>query len=128
MQIATWNVNSVRAREPRVLQFLERTGVDVLAMQEIKCKPEQFPVQSFEELGYKVIAHSKMASARGPQSSFGNRIGPWAAQMKESLTKGPRPEWAKRKGPETRGPDDCATETRKDGAFGWRVLYNISNA
>lgn len=57
MQIATWNVNSVRAREPRVLQFLERTGVDVLAMQEIKCKPEQFPVQSFEELGYKVIAH-----------------------------------------------------------------------
>ncbi|MEL0261112.1 MAG: exodeoxyribonuclease III [Aquiluna sp.] len=57
MQIATWNVNSVRAREPRVLQFVERTGVDVLAMQEIKCKPEQFPVQSFEELGYKVIAH-----------------------------------------------------------------------
>ena len=57
MQIATWNVNSVRAREPRVLQFLERSGVDVLAMQEIKCKPEQFPMQSFEELGYKVIAH-----------------------------------------------------------------------
>jgi len=57
VQIATWNVNSVRAREPRVLQFLERSGVDVLAMQEIKCKPEQFPMQSFEELGYKVIAH-----------------------------------------------------------------------
>jgi exodeoxyribonuclease-3 len=57
VQIATWNVNSIRAREPRVLQFLERTGVDVLAMQEIKCKPEQFPVQSFEELGYRVIAH-----------------------------------------------------------------------
>jgi exodeoxyribonuclease-3 len=57
MQIATWNVNSIRARAPRVIGFLERTGVDVLAMQEIKCKPDQFPVAGFEAIGYKVIAH-----------------------------------------------------------------------
>ena len=57
MQIATWNVNSVRARAPRVISFLERTNVDVLAMQEIKCKPEQFPYADFEAIGYKVIAH-----------------------------------------------------------------------
>jgi exodeoxyribonuclease III len=57
MQIATWNVNSIRARAPRVIPFLERTSVDVLAMQEIKCKPEQFPVAEFEAIGYKVIAH-----------------------------------------------------------------------
>lgn len=57
MQIATWNVNSIRARSARVIPFLERTQVDVLAMQEIKCKPEQFPVAAFEEIGYKVIAH-----------------------------------------------------------------------
>lgn len=57
MQIATWNVNSVRARAPRVIGFLERTKVDVLAMQEIKCKPDQFPVADFEAIGYKVIAH-----------------------------------------------------------------------
>jgi exodeoxyribonuclease-3 len=36
---------------------LERTQVDVLAMQEIKCKPEQFPYADFEAIGYKVIAH-----------------------------------------------------------------------
>lgn len=57
MQIATWNVNSVRARIDRVAQFLERTQVDVLAMQEIKCKPEQFPTAPLEALGYSVIAH-----------------------------------------------------------------------
>jgi exodeoxyribonuclease-3 len=57
VQIATWNVNSIRARAPRVIPFLQRTGVDVLAMQEIKCKPEQFPVADFEAIGYKVIAH-----------------------------------------------------------------------
>lgn len=57
MQIATWNVNSARARTERIVQFLERTKVDVLAMQEIKCKPEQFPIARLEEIGYKVIAH-----------------------------------------------------------------------
>jgi len=57
VQIATWNVNSIRARAPRVIQFLERTRVDVLAMQEIKCKPEQFPLADFEAIGYKVMAH-----------------------------------------------------------------------
>jgi exodeoxyribonuclease III len=57
MQIATWNVNSIRARAPRVIPFLERTQIDVLAMQEIKCRPDQFPIQAFEAIGYKVIAH-----------------------------------------------------------------------
>ena len=40
-----------------MIPFLERTQVDVLAMQEIKCKPEQFPFADFEAIGYKVIAH-----------------------------------------------------------------------
>lgn len=57
MHIATWNVNSARARTERIVQFLERTRVDVLAMQEIKCKPDQFPTGRLEEIGYTVIAH-----------------------------------------------------------------------
>jgi exodeoxyribonuclease-3 len=57
MRLATWNVNSIRARAPRVIGFLERIKVDVLAMQEIKCKPDQFPVADFEAIGYKVISH-----------------------------------------------------------------------
>ncbi|WP_029150290.1 exodeoxyribonuclease III [Microbacterium indicum] len=57
MRIATWNVNSVRARVDRVVGFLERADVDVLLMQEIKCKPMQFPYEAFERAGYTVEAH-----------------------------------------------------------------------
>jgi exodeoxyribonuclease-3 len=54
MRLATWNINSIRARADRALAFLERTGVDVLALQETKCKDDQFPREGFEALGYEV--------------------------------------------------------------------------
>jgi len=54
MRLATWNVNSVRTRVDRIVSFAEREHVDVLAMQEIKCKPEQFPYEPFEAAGYHV--------------------------------------------------------------------------
>jgi exodeoxyribonuclease-3 len=57
MRLATWNVNSIRARLPRILDFAVREHVDVLAMQEIKCKTEQFPYEAFEEAGFTVAAH-----------------------------------------------------------------------
>ena len=57
MRIATWNVNSIRSRVGRVIEWLEHSNTDVLAMQEIKCKPEQFPTAAFEAAGYQVIAH-----------------------------------------------------------------------
>lgn len=57
MQLATWNVNSIRARVDRVVPWLKRNDVDVLAMQEIKCKPDQFPLATFEDAGYQVAIH-----------------------------------------------------------------------
>lgn len=57
MRIATWNVNSIRTRVDRVIAFLERSGVDALAMQELKCKDAQFPLAPFEEAGYEVAFH-----------------------------------------------------------------------
>ena len=57
MRIATWNVNSIRTRVGRVTDWLQKSGTDVLAMQEIKCKPEQFPVAAFEDIGYKITMH-----------------------------------------------------------------------
>ena len=57
MRIATWNVNSIRTRVGRVVDYLQRAEIDVLAMQEIKCKPEQFPVAAFEEAGYQITMH-----------------------------------------------------------------------
>jgi exodeoxyribonuclease-3 len=53
MRIATWNVNSVRSRLPRVLEFLERQKPDVLCMQEIKCQDEQFPYEPLQDAGYQ---------------------------------------------------------------------------
>ena len=57
MRLATWNVNSVRSRVARITDWLERESVDVLAMQEIKCTPAQFPMQAFEDAGYEVVLH-----------------------------------------------------------------------
>ena len=54
MRLATWNINSIRSRADRALAFLERTGTDVLALQETKCKDEQFPREGFEAAGYEV--------------------------------------------------------------------------
>lgn len=55
MRVATWNVNSIRARFVRTVDWLVREDIDVLAMQEIKCKPEQFPVEAFEDAGYELV-------------------------------------------------------------------------
>ncbi|MGV3732034.1 MAG: exodeoxyribonuclease III [Microcella sp.] len=57
MRIATWNVNSIRTRHGRVVDWLVNADVDVLAMQEIKCTPAQFPLEPFEEAGYEVVLH-----------------------------------------------------------------------
>src|SRR5699024_2485332 len=57
MRIATWNINSLRARMDRVLAFLERHDVDVPALQETKAKPEQLDLTALEAAGYEVAAH-----------------------------------------------------------------------
>lgn len=57
MRLATWNVNSIRTRVGRVVDWLARCDIDVLAMQEIKCRPDQFPAMEFELAGYEVAAH-----------------------------------------------------------------------
>ncbi len=54
MRLATWNVNSVRTRAERVVDWLVRADVDVLAMQETKCSDEQFPAMTFLAAGYEV--------------------------------------------------------------------------
>ena len=54
MRLATGNVNSIRTRVDRVVDWLERADVDVLAMQETKCTDAQFPAMPFDALGYEV--------------------------------------------------------------------------
>jgi exodeoxyribonuclease-3 len=54
VRLATWNVNSIRSRADRVAAWLQRRDVDVLALQETKCRDDQFPEERFAELGYQV--------------------------------------------------------------------------
>ena len=54
MRIATWNVNSIGARIPRVLEWLDLVGPDVLCLQETKCAADAFPADGVEERGYEV--------------------------------------------------------------------------
>lgn len=57
VRIATWNVNSLRARADRVVAWIQRSDVDVLLLQETKCTREQFPAERFDELGYQSAHH-----------------------------------------------------------------------
>jgi exodeoxyribonuclease-3 len=53
MKIATWNVNSITARLPLVLKWMESARPDVLCLQETKCTDDKFPAAAFAALGYK---------------------------------------------------------------------------
>ena len=52
MLIATWNVNSVLARLPQVMRWLDTVQPDVVCMQETKCTDDKFPTLLFQERGY----------------------------------------------------------------------------
>ncbi len=53
MKIATWNVNSIRAREERVLAWTAEKRPDVLCLQELKLEDAKFPTVEFNGLGYQ---------------------------------------------------------------------------
>lgn len=55
MRLATWNVNSIKARLDSALAWLDEGAPDVLALQEIKCVDEAFPRLEFEAKGYNVL-------------------------------------------------------------------------
>jgi exodeoxyribonuclease III len=54
VKIASWNLNSVKARLPHLLAFLEDIQPDVLCLQETKCLPQDFPTLEAKSLGYYV--------------------------------------------------------------------------
>ncbi len=59
MRVATWNVNSIRARLDRVAHWLETEAPDVLCVQETKCVDEQFPREPLEDLGYTIVTYGQ---------------------------------------------------------------------
>ncbi len=58
MKIVTWNVNSLKVRLPRVLEFLAQHKPDIALMQETKTEAEAFPVAELAAAGYHAAHHS----------------------------------------------------------------------
>src|SRR5262245_38415732 len=59
MRIATYNVNSVHARLPSLLRWLQETAPNVVCLQELKTPQEKFPEAAIREAGYGVIWHGQ---------------------------------------------------------------------
>jgi exodeoxyribonuclease-3 len=86
MRIATWNVNSLKARLEKVTWWLERARPDVLLMQETKLADSAAPVAEFREAGYELAHHGEgqwngvAIASRGGISdvvtNFGEPLGP----------------------------------------------------
>lgn len=57
--VATFNVNSVKARLPNVLAWLGEASPDIAVFQEIKCETDAFPRFEFEALGYRLLIHGQ---------------------------------------------------------------------
>jgi exodeoxyribonuclease-3 len=72
MRIATWNVNSITARLPRLLDWLANTLPDVLCMQETKVGIEGFPTAELAELGYQSAA---LGQGRWNGVAIASRVG-----------------------------------------------------
>jgi exodeoxyribonuclease III len=77
--ICTWNINSVRLREPIVLKLLEEERPDVLCLQECKSPVDKIPVEGFAALGYSLIARGQKGYngvailSRLPMQDIGHR-------------------------------------------------------
>ena len=59
MLLATWNINSIRAREERLLAWLGHRQPHVVCLQELKCTEEQFPYDALEAAGYGAAVHGQ---------------------------------------------------------------------
>ncbi len=59
MQIATWNVNSVKSRLDLLLRWLDEAAPDLVCLQEIKCVDEAFPRAQIEDAGYNCVVHGQ---------------------------------------------------------------------
>ena len=59
MRIATFNINGIKARLPRLLEWLDETAPDIACLQEIKTSDEGFPAAEFNAHGYGAIWHGQ---------------------------------------------------------------------
>ena len=59
VKLATYNLNGIRARLPRLLEWLEREKPDVACLQELKCADDSLPIADIEAAGYGAVWHGQ---------------------------------------------------------------------
>ncbi|MEP6956680.1 MAG: endonuclease/exonuclease/phosphatase family protein, partial [Chthoniobacterales bacterium] len=59
MKIVSWNINSLRKRQERLVDWLKATQPDVVCLQETKCTDEQFPASALRDAGYFAVFHGQ---------------------------------------------------------------------
>ncbi len=59
MKLATYNLNGIRARLPRLLEWLDRAKPDIVCLQELKCADEALPIGDIEAAGYGAVWHGQ---------------------------------------------------------------------
>ena len=59
MKLVTFNINGVRARLPRLLEYLEREQPDIACLQELKCADDSLPIADIEGAGYNAVWHGQ---------------------------------------------------------------------
>ena len=59
MKLVTFNINGIRARLPRLVEYLERERPDVACLQELKCADDALPIGEIEGAGYNAVWHGQ---------------------------------------------------------------------
>jgi exodeoxyribonuclease-3 len=91
MKVASWNINSLRKRQDRLLHWLGSARPDVVCLQETKCPDEQFPLLTLQAAGYHAAFHGERSYngvailSRAPpgdvRSSLGDETGDKQARV-----------------------------------------------
>ena len=103
MRVVTWNVNSLKARMPRVLELLEQHQPDVLCLQETKANPDAFPELELQAAGYEAVHASGgrwagvaiLARTEGNGSRRASRTTPALTDPRTGLAGDPVPDEAR---------------------------------
>ena len=92
MRVVTWNVNSVRARLPRLLELLSTHEPDLVCLQELKCAEDAFPAEALADAGYSA---PRLCGGRWAGVAVLARAGAEIADVRTGLPGEARPEEAR---------------------------------
>ena len=113
MKLVTFNINGIRARMPRLLEYLERERPDVACLQELKCADDALPIGEIEGAGYNAVWHG--------QKGFNGLFNPLVAGSTDDFEfNGRLMIWSK--GQDRRALDDQKADRgeNKNNLLNWR--------